>query len=74
MEKELLIEFVKWLRSEYQIEDVYEMFADEFLQDRAKVIAVQPDVIKSVCDCETPMHKFGTADLDSCINCGKPIK
>lgn len=49
MEKELLIEFVKWLISEYQIEEVYEMFADEFLQDRAKVIAVQPDVIKSVC-------------------------
>jgi len=36
MEKELLIQFVKWLRIEYKIEEVYEMYADEFLQNRSK--------------------------------------
>jgi hypothetical protein len=71
MEKEILIEFVKWLRSEYQIEEVYEMFADEFLQDRARKNLVQPDVIKSVCQCEK-------ADLcmedDNCGKCGLEVK
>ena len=65
MEKEILIGFVKWLRSEYQIEEVYEMFADEFLQDRARKNLDQPDVIKSVCvDCG---EKF--EQRERCIAC-----
>ena len=48
-EKKLLIDFINWLRKDYEVEDVYEMYADEFLQDIAKTNSDQPDVIKSVC-------------------------
>jgi hypothetical protein len=70
MEKEILIEFVKWLRSEYQIEEVYEMFADEFLQDRARKNLDQSDVIKSVCGCgyDGTYEKEGLIFCQCCDN------
>lgn len=34
MEKEILIEFVRWLRKEYGVEEVFEMYVDEFLIDK----------------------------------------
>lgn len=40
-QEELLFEFVEWLRTEYQVEDVYEMYVPEFLDD---VVLPQPDV------------------------------
>jgi len=40
-QEELLFEFVEWLRTEYQVEDVYGMYVPEFLDD---VVLPQPDV------------------------------
>lgn len=73
MEKELLMEFVKWLRSEYQIEEVYEMFADEFLQDRARKNLDQPDVIKSVYEQCQKYDSSGKSNI-YCTNCGRQIE
>jgi hypothetical protein len=34
-QRELLIDFIKWLRKDYEVEDVYEMYADEYLQEKS---------------------------------------
>ncbi len=33
--RELLIDFIKWLRKDYEVEDVYEMYVDEYLQEKS---------------------------------------
>ena len=34
-QRELLIDFIKWLRSDYDVEDVYEMYTDEYLKEKS---------------------------------------
>lgn len=36
LEKEQLIEFIKWLKKERSIENIFEMYADQFLEYREK--------------------------------------
>lgn len=31
---ELLVNFIQWLQTEYEVEEVYEMYADEYLQEK----------------------------------------
>lgn len=68
-EKKLLIDFINWLRKDYEVEEVYEMYADEFLQDVAKTNSDQPDVSGLVCDFCLDTYRVQTHDV--CERCRK---
>jgi hypothetical protein len=33
-QSELLVNFIQWLQKEYEVQEVYEMYADEYLQEK----------------------------------------
>lgn len=33
-QRELLVNFIQWLKKEYEVQEVYEMYADEYLQEK----------------------------------------